>query len=66
MIGGSEAEAQVARNVGDVVAAVTAAGVFVEWLPIITGVLAAGWMILRFYEYIRWVWRGRRKDEKPF
>lgn len=46
--------------------AVTIGGLtLVKALPPLAALLSILWLVTRFYEYGRWLWRGRIKDEKP-
>lgn len=51
------------KHVADIAAMGITVGVLAEWLPTIAAGLTVIWMITRLYEYVRWVWRGRRQGE---
>lgn len=53
------------KHLLDLGAGAIAAGALLKWLPAIAAALSIVWLLARLYEYTRWVWRGRIRNEKP-
>lgn len=49
----------------DVGAVVIMGASFAEWLPPIAAGLSIMWLSTRLFEYARWLYQGRKKEDKP-
>lgn len=47
------------KQVADVAAVSATAGAIMQWLPPIAAGLSIVWVLIRIYEYVRWVRSGR-------
>lgn len=52
------------KHVADVAAMGITIGVLAEWLPTVAALLTVVWTLTRLYEYVRWLYRGRKPEEK--
>lgn len=48
----------------DILAGSVAVGTVMQWLPPLAASLTIVWLLIRLYEYVRWV-RGGRKGREP-